>query len=89
MAEPIVFTITEAGKQAALNANADSAQLKVNLTQVAVGTAQHLATGLETALTNEVKRGSIVSGDVEVNSNTLRFTSSMTAEVITDIYEVG
>lgn len=89
MAEPIVFTITEAGKQAALNANADSAQLKVNLTQVAVGTAQHLATGLETALTNEVKRGSIVSGDVEVNSNTLRFTSSMTADVITDIYEVG
>lgn len=89
MAEPIIFTITEAGKQAALDANADSAQLKINLTQVAVGTAQHLATGNETALTTETKRSSIVSGDIEVQSNTLRFTSSMTADVITDIYEIG
>lgn len=89
MAQPIIFTITEAGKQAALDANADSAQLKINLTQVAVGTAQHLATGNETALTTETNRSGIVSGDIEVQSNTLRFTSSMTADVITDIYEIG
>lgn len=89
MPQPIIFTITEAGKQAALNANADSAQLKINLTQVAVGTAQHLATGNETALTSEVKRGSIVSGDIEVVSNTLRFTTSMSGDTKTDVYEVG
>lgn len=89
MAQPIIFTITEAGKQAALNANADSAQLKINLTQVAVGTAPHLPTGLEAALTSEVKRGSIVSGDIEVNSNTLRFTTSMSGDTKTDVYEVG
>lgn len=89
MTDPIIFTITEAGKQAALNANADSAQLKINLTQVAVGTKKRTATGNETALTTEFKRGSIVSGDIEVQSNTLRFTSSMTADVITDIYELG
>lgn len=89
MAEPIIFTITEAGKQAALNANADSAQVKINLTQVAVGTAPHLATGNETALTSEVQRSSIVSGDIEVNSNTLRFTSSMSRNTKTDVYEVG
>ena len=86
MADPIIFTITEAGKQAAFAANADSAQLKINLTQVAVGTKKRTVTGNETALTTEFKRGSIVSGDVEAQSNTLRFTSSMTANVITDIY---
>lgn len=89
MADPIIFTITEAGKQAAFAANADSAQLKINLTQVAVGTKKRTVTGNETALTTEFKRGSIVSGDVEAQSNTLRFTSSMTADVITDIYEIG
>lgn len=89
MAEPIIFTITEAGKQAALIANADSAQVKINLTQVAVGTAKHLVTGSETALINEVQRSSIVSGDVEVDSNTLRFTSSMSSDTKTDVYEVG
>lgn len=89
MAEPIIFTITEAGKQAALTANADSAQVKINLTQVAVGTAPHLPTGSETTLTSEVKRGSIVSGDIEVNSNTLRFTTSMSGDTKIDVYEVG
>lgn len=89
MAQTIIFTITEAGKQAALDANADSAQLKINLTQVAVGTGKRTVTGNESALLTEVKRGSIVSGDVEVSSNTLRFTSSMTSDAITDIYEVG
>ena len=89
MAQPIIFTITEAGKHAALTANADSAKLKINLTQVAVGTAKHLATGNEIALTSEVKRGSIVSGDIEVDSNTLRFTGSMSSDTKTDVYEVG
>ena len=58
-------------------------------TQVAVCTKKRTVTGNETALTTEFKRGNIVSGDVEAQSNTLRFTSSMTANVITDIYEIG
>ena len=89
MVKSIIFKITEAGKFAALSANEDSAQLKVNLVKVAVGTGQYTVTGNETALQNKIKESEIVSGDVEVESNTLRFSASMAADAITPIYEVG
>tara|TARA_B100000530_G_scaffold309310_1_gene235007 strand:- start:25551 stop:27914 length:2364 start_codon:yes stop_codon:yes gene_type:complete len=85
----IIFKITEAGKQAALDAQENAAQIKINLTQVAVGTGKRIITGNETALLSEVKRSAIVSGDIEVNSNTLRFTSPMNGSAKTDVYEVG
>lgn len=89
MAQPIIFTITKAGKQAALNAATDAAALKINLTEVGLGAGKYAATGNETALANELKRSSIVSGDVELASHTLRFSSSMTADTVTDVYELG
>lgn len=89
MAKSIIFKITEAGKLASLTANADAAQLKIVLTQVAVGSGSYEPTGRETELQAQIKVGSIVSGDVEVESNTLRFSSTMSADVITPIYEVG
>ena len=89
MAKSIIFKITEAGKFASLSANEDSAQLKVNLVKVAVGTGQYTVTGNETALQNKIKESDIVSGDVEVESNTLRFSASMASDTITPIYEVG
>lgn len=89
MVKSIIFKITEAGKFAALSANEDTAQLKVNLVKVAVGTGKYTVTGNETALQNKIKESEIVSGDVEVESNTLRFSASMAADAITPIYEVG
>ena len=89
MADPILFKITEAGKLAALNADADAANLQVRLVDLAVGTGSYVATGNEIALVTETGRSGIVSGDVEVASNTLRFSSTMTATAITPIYELG
>ena len=89
MAQPILFTITEAGKQAALNAATDAATLKINLTEVGLGAGKYAVTGNETALASELQRSSIVSGDVETASNTLRFSSSITTSSITDVYELG
>ncbi|WP_199506842.1 MULTISPECIES: hypothetical protein [unclassified Psychrobacter] len=89
MAQPIIFTITKAGKQAALNAATDAAALKINLTEVGLGAGKHTVTGNETALASELQRSSIVSGDVELASHTLRFSSSMTADTVTDVYEIG
>jgi|GEM_PF-1964429 len=89
MSQPIIFKITEAGKQAALNANADSAQIKVNLTQVAIGSEKYTPDGNETTLKTEIKREAIVSGGVELASNTLRFTGSLTADTVTEVYEIG
>ena len=90
MAQPIIFKITQAGKTAALGANGDGAELKINLTQVAIGAGKYTPTGNETMLMSEVGiRSGIVSGDVEVSSNTLRFSSSLTMTSETPIYEIG
>lgn len=87
--KPIIFKITKAGKQAALLANEDSATLHINLIHMGVGLGSYQPTGDETALKNELKRTSIVSSDVEVESNTLRFSSTVTNSTVTEIYEVG
>lgn len=90
MAQPIIFTITQAGKTAALNASGEGAQLQLNLSQLAIGAGKYMPTGNETALLSEVgTRASIVSGDIERASNTLRFSSSLTAPAKTPVYELG
>jgi len=89
LSKPVVFTITEAGKQAALIANADSALIKINIKEVAIGDGKYLPTGKELALKKEIKRSSIVSGGVEIDSNTLRFSSTITDKNITPVYEIG
>ena len=88
--QPIIFKITEAGKDATLQGNGDGAQLKVNLIQVALGSGKYQPTGGEVSLANEVgERKSIVSGDVERISNTLRFSASLRTDSLTDVYEIG
>ncbi len=88
--QSIIFKITEAGKDAALQGAGDGAQIKVNLTQVALGSAKYQPTGGEVSLANEVgDRKSIVSGDVERISNTLRFSASLRADSLTEVYEIG
>ena len=89
MAQPIFLTITQAGKNAALNAATDAATLKINLVALALGAGTYTPVGDETALVSELQRNSIISGDVETISNTLRFSSSVTASSITDVYEIG
>lgn len=92
MAQPIIFKITDAGKLAALNSGADAATVNIKLTQLAVGTSSYAATGTETALKAEFTRASIVSGGVEPASNTLRFSSTLTAGAganETPVYELG
>lgn len=85
--KPIIFKITEAGKQAALNGG--STALSLRLSHIAIGTSRYSATGSETALKAEAKRVNIVSGGVEVNSHTLRFSASITNDTQVGVYEVG
>lgn len=83
----IIFKITEAGKQSALQASGDDTKILIDLTHVAVGKSKYLPTGNETALKNEVTRTDIVSG--EVVGNTLRFTSTVYVDDIVPVYEMG
>ena len=83
----IIFKITEAGKQSALQASGDDTKILIDLTHVAVGRGKYTPTGKETALKNEVSRSDIVSG--EVIGKTLRFNSTMYADDITPAYEMG
>lgn len=87
--KPIIFKITEAGKQAALSANAATPKVQINLTQVAIGSGKYAPTGNETALKTEIMKGPIVSGDIEGASNTLRFSSAITSPTTKSVYEVG
>ena len=89
MVEPIIFKITEAGKRSAFDATTDLAELRVNLTHVAIGSAYYEVLGNETSLQSEFDRQPIVSGDVEPASNTLRFSSTLGSEQITQVYEMG
>lgn len=81
MANPILFTITNAGKQA-LTGN-------VTLSHVAIGTGKRVITGAETALITEVARSPIVSGGVEVQSETLRFSAMIDVNDQAEVCEVG
>ncbi|MGP5192897.1 phage tail-collar fiber domain-containing protein [Psychrobacter celer] len=83
----IIFKITEAGKQSALQAIGDDTKILIDLTHVAAGKGKYTPTGSETALKNEASRSDIVSG--EVIDKTLRFSSTMYADDIIPVYEMG
>ncbi|MDO5770075.1 MAG: hypothetical protein Q4P13_11265 [Psychrobacter sp.] len=84
---PIIFKITDAGKNAILDA--ENAGLSLSLTHVAIGTAQYAPTGNEKSLKAEINRQVIVSGDVEKQSHTLRFSAMLNRDSITEVYEIG
>jgi len=83
----VIFKITKAGKQAALEASGDSAKILIDLSYVAVGTSKYTPTGNETGLKNEISRGSVVSA--EIDENTLRFSTTIYSDTIVPVYEMG
>lgn len=84
---PIFFKITEAGKNAALDA--ESTGLTLRLDSLGVGRAQYTPTGGETALRDEFMRVGIAAGDIDEQNHTLRFSSTLSANSETEVWELG
>lgn len=82
MANPIVFTITSAGKQALASG-------AVKLSQVVIGTGTQTLTGNETALSVETGNAPIISGGFEPDSKALRFSALLSLDAATGVHEVG
>lgn len=82
MANPIVFTITSAGKQALASG-------AVKLSQVVIGTGTQTLTGNETALSVETGSAPIISGGFEPDSKALRFSALLSLNTATSVHEVG
>lgn len=87
MATPIILKITEAGKNAILDS--ENSGITLRLKNLAIGSGKYTPTGNETALQSEISRHSIVSGNVEPQSHTLRFSASITANSEVSVFEIG
>lgn len=87
MPTPIIFTITTAGRVAALDAFDNG--LTIALTEIGIGDDSYTPTGSETALSNELDRFNLSGGTVEALSATLRFSAAITALARTEVYELG
>ncbi len=88
-AKPIVFTITDVGKNKALNSDNSNTGLKLHLAEIAYGSGKYVATKERKKLENKLNSSRIVSGDIEPNSHTLRFSCTLYAKTITEVYELG
>lgn len=84
---PIIFTVTDVGKNAALNAIDAGLQLKLKI--LAYGSGKYVADKSRTNLLSKVGSSNIISGDIETQSHTLRFSSTLYANQITPVYELG
>ena len=82
MANPIVFTITSAGKQAIASG-------AVKLSQVVIGTGTQTLTGNEAALSAETGSAPITSGGVEPQSKILRFSAMLSINAAVGVHEIG
>lgn len=89
MATQIKFHITQAGLNAAIDA--DNNGLKLKLDKLAVGTGQYTPSidGVETALVAPWGEFPLAAGDVEVNSHTMRFTAVIQSATRRDAFEMG
>lgn len=87
MTTPIILKITEAGKTAILDGEHIGIGLRLN--QLAIGNGQYTPTGNETTLQGEISRHGIVSGNVEPQTHTLRFSSSIKSDTEIAVYEIG
>ncbi|WP_151750579.1 phage tail protein [Acinetobacter sp. TUM15131] len=85
----IQFFLTDAGKNAALNAA--SLGLNVSLKHIAIGSAKYnpLTAIGRTALVNEIERYLLNGGSVEPSSHTLRFIANIEPTITADGYEIG
>lgn len=87
MPTPIIFTLTDAGLNAALDADANG--LTLSLTQIGIGSGQYAPLATRTALQTEIARYPLSGGDVESNSKTLRFSAILESVTTQQAFEVG
>jgi hypothetical protein len=87
MPTPIIFTLTDAGLNAALDADANG--LTLSLTQIGIGSGQYAPLATRTALQAEIARYPLSGGDVEPNSKTLRFSAILESVTTQQAFEVG
>ena len=80
MPTPITFTLTNAGLNAALNA--DTTGLTLSLTRIAIGGAKYTPAATRTALQFEFSRYALSGGDVEPNSNAAQEIRGLADEVL-------
>ena len=87
MPTPIIFTITAAGRLAALDAFDNG--LTIALTHCAFGSGKYTPTGSETALNTELGRVGLSGGAIESVSATLRFSAALVAFTHINAFEIG
>ena len=87
MPTPITFTLTDAGLNAALDADANG--LTLSLTQIGIGSGKYAPLATRTALQTEIARYPLSGGDVESNSKTLRFSAILESVTTQQAFEVG
>lgn len=87
MASPIVFKITDAGALASLDAQNNG--LSLSLDTIALGSGQYTPDGTETALDTPIESWPLTYGDIEPNSQTLRFSAVLESPTQIQAFEVG
>ncbi len=87
MPTPIIFTLTNAGLNAALDADANG--LTLSLTQIGIGSGKYTPAATRTALQTEIARYPLSGGDIEPNSKTLRFSAILESVTTQQAFEVG
>lgn len=87
MSNPILFKLTDAGKNALLDDG--NAGLTLRLTHVGIGQGKYTPTSDKTALDSEISRHTITAGGIEPASHTLRFSTTLYADTETEVWEIG
>ena len=87
MSNPILFKLTDAGKNALLD-DANTG-LTLRLTHVGIGQGKYTPTSDKTALDSEISRHTITAGGIEPASHTLRFSTTLYADTETEVWEIG
>lgn len=87
MPSPIVFKITDAGALASLDAQNNG--LSLTLDTISLGSGQYVPDGTETALVSPIQSWPLTYGDIEPNSQTLRFSAVLESATQIQAFEVG
>lgn len=87
MTSPVVFTLTNAGINAAIDAEGPG--LSITVSELAIGTGKYDPDATETALQAETHRYPLAGAGVNAASHTLQFTSVLEAASQTDAFEIG
>lgn len=87
MTSPVVFTLTNAGINAAIDAEGPG--LSITVSELAIGTGKYDPDATETALQAETHRYPLAGAGVNAASHTLQFTSVLEAASQTEAFEIG